>query len=194
MLPFSEGACSFGARCRFLHDSTHMLNTEEMTDAGNSRHDEDNEASKQYHGWRRLMKYQASGYFKAPDETGQLWNDALELLDSDDRNIHQLVARDLANDEFRGFGLILETTKLGAQPIQSLAVAISFLWMITHPSLLDCLSVDTFIGTVFSFFSGANGAGLSSSSLTFAVSLVSTRRHPSSTGHHQPPQLVKRCY
>lgn len=122
-----------------------------------SRRDEDDEAYEQYHGWKRLIWRQEYGYGRALVETGRLWDDAVEMLDSDNRGIHQFMARDLANDEFRGFDLILETIQLRGQPAKSLATANSFLRIITHPSLLDCLSVDSFIGTIFSFFSGANG-------------------------------------
>jgi hypothetical protein len=129
-----------------------------MSDTGISRPDEDNEAYEHYLGWRRLLRRPEYVSVRPSAEAGRLWDDAVGMLDGDNRGIHQLIARDLANDEFRGFDLILETTRLGAQPVKSLATASSFLRMITHPSLLDCLSVDSLVGTIFSFFSGANGS------------------------------------
>lgn len=33
-----------------------------------------------------------------------------------------------------------------------------FLLVITHPELLDCLSVDTFVGGLYNFISGNNGS------------------------------------
>ena len=37
------------------------------------------------------------------------------------------------------------------------ALAQPFLSVITHPAMLDCLSVDTFVGGLYNFISGSNG-------------------------------------
>lgn len=37
------------------------------------------------------------------------------------------------------------------------ALAQPFLSVITHPAMLDCLSVDTFVGSLYNFISGSNG-------------------------------------
>ncbi len=94
----------------------------------------------------------------------------------------------------------------------------TFLSVITHPALLDCLSVDTFMGNLYNYISSCNGsraipffkclstnladAHLESSYLTLAASLEKTlitmsmaicellRREQHATFHNDLPDLV----
>ena len=41
----------------------------------------------------------------------QFWNGALEILESDSRENHQFLAKDLVNDELHGYDFILATAE-----------------------------------------------------------------------------------
>ena len=87
----------------------------------------------------------------------QLWNGALTILNGDEREWKQMVPRDLDDEEYYGrehiMALMTIRTDLGA----FIRLVHPFLLVITHPSFLDCLSVDIFVGGLYSFVSGTNG-------------------------------------
>jgi hypothetical protein len=66
-----------------------------------------------------------------------------------------MLARDLVSDEYEGLGHIRALMNLESDV--DLELVKSFLEVITHGALLDCLSIDTFVGALYSFVSGTNG-------------------------------------
>jgi hypothetical protein len=101
-----------------------------------------------------------SGYSQREhDEIVHFWGGALEILESDNRENHQFLAKDLVDDKFHGHEFILATADAdhpeGLRPTASCDEP--FLKVITHTSLLNCLSVDSFVGTLYASFGGTNG-------------------------------------
>lgn len=144
--------CSYGSTCRFSHDLA------EVNISGSNLDENDADARQQYLGWKRLLRKDRYGDIKGPRDALRLWEGALAILGSDNREQHQLLARDVADEDLSGHEFIMTTIR-AAHPDNSTTIspAESFLKVITHPSLLDCLSVDTFVGTLYTFFGGTNG-------------------------------------
>ncbi|KAJ5817143.1 hypothetical protein N7447_009376 [Penicillium robsamsonii] len=152
---FQRGRCHYGERCRFSHDVTKAANF--GLNPGS-----DLDAQNRYFDWRRLLRKRISGpgYFPMEQEDlVQFWNGALEILESDSRENHQFLAKDLVDDNLRGYDFILATADAdnseGIRPIP--AHNEPFLKVITHISLLNCLSIDSFVGTLYTSFGGTNG-------------------------------------
>jgi hypothetical protein len=108
------------------------------------------------------MRHNGTSIFGGSDapECVEMWTLAIRIMNSSNRELHQSVARDLADDDIGGPGFIKTTVRLcGTLQIDEdcLSVARAFLQTITHPSLLRCLSVDTFVGTIYRMVSGGNG-------------------------------------
>ncbi|CAG8013371.1 unnamed protein product [Penicillium salamii] len=93
------------------------------------------------------------------DALSSFWNGALKILESSSTENHQFLAKDLVSDELRGFAFILATAQLDNLPNSDRTFSSNeaFLKVITHTSLLSCLSVDTFVGTLYTYFGGTNG-------------------------------------
>ena len=152
---------------------------------------------------------------------GRLWNGALIILNGEDRDWKQMLPRDLDDEQYHGREHIHTILSMAAQKHdcrEFVDLAQTFLSVITHPALLDCLSVDTFVGNLYNYISGSNGsraipffkrlstnlvdAHPESSYLTLAASLEKTliamstaicellRREPRATFHDDLPDLV----
>ncbi|KAL2168166.1 hypothetical protein VTG60DRAFT_334 [Thermothelomyces hinnuleus] len=101
-----------------------------------------------------------------PSETLQVRDDYFDFKrqvrrrESPNREWHQSVARDLADDEVGGPDFIQRTIKLcttlGADG-NCLKLARTFLKVITHQSMLRSLSIDSFLGTIYRMVGGSNG-------------------------------------
>jgi hypothetical protein len=115
-----------------------------------------------YLNWKRLLRngIQGSGYSQTEhDEIFQFWNGALKILESDNSGNHQFLVKDLVDDNLHGLDFILATADAdNPEGIRRIpAYHDPFLKVITHTSLLNCLSVDTFVGTLYTTFGGTNG-------------------------------------
>ncbi|KAJ5926865.1 hypothetical protein N7516_008638 [Penicillium verrucosum] len=88
-----------------------------------------------------------------------MWEGAIDILDSENTGDQQLLVRDLVDDDLDGNGFILATIDTsGRYSTHSIPAYVEpFLKVITHPSILDCLSVDSFVGTMYATFGGPNG-------------------------------------
>lgn len=88
-----------------------------------------------------------------------MWERAIDILDSENTGDQQLLVRDLVDDDLDGNGFILATIDTyGRYSTHSIPAYVEpFLKVITHPSILDCLSVDSFVGTMYATFGGPNG-------------------------------------
>ncbi|KAJ5460977.1 uncharacterized protein N7458_002529 [Penicillium daleae] len=158
---FQRGRCHYGERCRFSHDANKAADFKSNPAAYHpTTHDLD--ARNQYFDWKRLLRngILGSGYSRREhEEIVQFWNGALEILESDSRENHQFLAKDLVDDNLHGYDFILATADAdnpeGVRPIPTYDEP--FLKVITHTSLLNCLSVDSFVGTLYTSFGGTNG-------------------------------------
>ncbi|OQD75805.1 hypothetical protein PENDEC_c006G06838 [Penicillium decumbens] len=158
---FQRGTCYYGERCGFSHNVNKASDFRSNPAAYHpTTHDLD--TRNQYFDWKRLLRngILGSGYSRREhEEIVQFWNGALEILESDSRENHQFLAKDLVDDNLHGYDFILATADAdnpeGVRPIPTYNE--SFLKVITHTSLLDCLSVDSFVGTLYTSFGGTNG-------------------------------------
>ncbi|RMZ85019.1 hypothetical protein DV738_g273, partial [Chaetothyriales sp. CBS 135597] len=118
--------------------------------------DQQKRAKADYHSWKRIIKTQPRPNDERTVE--QLWNGALAILNGDERESKQMVPRDLDNQEYFGREHILLTMQTSAGGYSAFTRGIRpFLLVITHPSFLDCLSVDTSVGGLYNFIGGTNG-------------------------------------
>ncbi|KAL4865893.1 hypothetical protein BDV12DRAFT_210786 [Aspergillus spectabilis] len=158
---FQRGRCHFGGGCRFSHDVTRAADFKPNQAAYHPTADDLN-AQNHYFEWKRLLRKGISGpgySQREHEEIVQFWNGALEILESDSRENHQFLAKDLVDDNLHGHDFILATGDAenpdGLRRIP--AYDEPFLKVITHTSLLNCLSVDSFVGTLYTSFGGTNG-------------------------------------
>ena len=157
------GYCRFGDDCRFSHD---LGSSSAVSSRSSARsHDRSEETPQQqqarddYNGWRRLINLPP----KSNDVTTikMLWTKALSILDGQDRHWKQMLPRDLEDEQqYRGrehIQAIMGTIVHVYGHNTFLDLARPFLGVIIHPAFLDCLSVDTFVGSLYNFISGSNG-------------------------------------
>lgn len=81
-------------------------------------------------------------------------------MDTPNREFHQSVARDLADDDVGGPAFIQRTIRLctAAKNDQGcLPLAHATLRVITHPSMLLCLSIGSYVGTIYRMIGGMGG-------------------------------------
>jgi hypothetical protein len=82
------------------------------------------------------------------------------ILDGDEREWKQMLPRDFDNEENFGRDHIKSTMTVRTRIIDHhglIEVALAFLRTITHPAILDCLSVETYVGSLYNFVSGTHG-------------------------------------
>ena len=180
---------------------------------------EQQQARADYNAWKRLLKSPPTRNDTWTME--RLWSGALAILDEEDRDWTQMLPRDLDNDEYYGRDHIHTLLSMVAHANgcrEFVDLAHPFLSVITHPALLDCLSVDTFVGNLYNYISGSNGtraitffkhlstnlveAHFESSKANFTITLAATliamstaicevlRREPRATFHDDLPDLV----
>lgn len=148
-----------------------------------------------YIDWKKILKKDNHSMFssarKGHREILRLWDGALAILASDNRDHHQSLAKDLVDDGLDGHEFILATICMddtGATPFISYAEP--FLKVITHPSLLDCRSVDYFVGTMYTSFSGTNGDRAISFLLHVCQGLMDSCKHTSDNRTSITPDMT----
>jgi len=92
----------------------------------------------------------------------QLWGGALNILEEGDRDLSQQLPKDIDTDDqdHQGrhhIGAILNMRVRDSEAAQHVRNCQQFLLTITHSSMLDGLAVDTYVGSIYNFISGANG-------------------------------------
>jgi hypothetical protein len=111
-----------------------------------------------YNYWKKILKSPP----RLNDEKTalQLWSGALNILDGDEREWKQMLPRDFDNEDNFGREHIKNTMVVRSQIVNHhgrVEVALAFLRTITHPAILDCLSVETYVGSLYNFVSGTHG-------------------------------------
>ncbi|TLD25489.1 hypothetical protein PspLS_05703 [Pyricularia sp. CBS 133598] len=86
------------------------------------------------------------------------WASALGILNNNFREWHQWLAKDLVSDELHGLKYVQSTINFQAEnETMQLDVVRPFLEVITHHELLNCLSIEAHVGTIYSFICGSDG-------------------------------------
>jgi hypothetical protein len=148
------GKCSYGSSCRFSHDGQDITRYEESS--GTTRA-EGAQIREDYIEFKRFVR--RVGAFSSNtngSDCVETWTLVIKVLDAPNRELQQSVARDLADDELGGPELVTRTVRLCTNG-GDLDISRAFLEAITHPSLLRCLSIDSFVGTIYRMIGGSNG-------------------------------------
>lgn len=106
-------------------------------------------------------------------------------MNSDNRDWKQTLPKDLDNDEdYHGRDHMLALMSTRAQPSQYdmfIEISRSFLLVMTHTAMVDCLSVDTYVGSLYNFISGTNGTRAIPFFQHICVIIVATRAEATQT-------------
>ncbi|KAH8889256.1 hypothetical protein GQ53DRAFT_723440 [Thozetella sp. PMI_491] len=142
-----HGRCRFGSDCKYSHDSSSQ-------GSDTPRNVEANLARNDYHNWKRLLSY----YTTDTVVDGRIWEQTVGILDGEDREIQQLVVKTLVSDDNNGLKLVRTTMDIEHDDIAAWRPTTrDFLKVITHTALLDCLSIETYVSTLYNFIAGYNG-------------------------------------
>lgn len=147
---FQRGLCIRGASCRFFCGAAPIVEDEPREPPP-----DDN-----FVDFKLLLRGGSSygGYYGKHEQATKVWASAVLVLEGKDQETQQLLVKDLVNDEFMGLQLIKATLDMnGKSEATVLLCAYNFLRVITYSSLLDPLSVDSFVSTIYNSFGGHNG-------------------------------------
>ncbi|KAJ4137229.1 hypothetical protein NW768_002811 [Fusarium equiseti] len=154
---FQRGYCHHGNNCNFLHETSSATNSNmvmpTVTVATTDRR-------KLYLLWKGMVRKPPPSLqtTSGAKEFHKFWKRALEILDEDDFEQHQDVARDLASDDFHGQRFIVDTAQNGSSnDRESLPTSYLLLQVIAHENLTDSLSIEASVVTIFRSLAGANG-------------------------------------
>ena len=156
---FLAGRCTYGASCKFSHDEQDVAR-DEATSPGTTGVETMQIREDHIDFRRQIRRFGAAPNNPSRSDCRELWTLVTRIMDGPNRELHQSVARDLADDEIGGPGLVVRTVQLCAvlQPNENnFNLPRPFLQSITHPSMLHCLSVDSFVGTIYRVIGGSNG-------------------------------------
>lgn len=81
-------------------------------------------------------------------------------MNEQDPGWKQVLPKDLDSEDLKGHTHILQVMEMrapGAPTQLHLEIWVAFLTVMTHASIVDCLSVDTYVGSLYTFMSGSNG-------------------------------------
>jgi len=156
------GRCRFGVDCKYSHDSSSPASNNAYRTRPAQRPEDTAEQQLEkaaYNSWKRSIKVLPRS--NDIETIRSIWSGALEILNRNNRDWQQQLPRDLDDDDFRGRQHMAALLSMKAEAhgySTFIDLARSFVSVITHPALLDCLSVDTSVGGLYNFISGANGS------------------------------------
>jgi hypothetical protein len=159
---FQQGKCRNGLNCNFSHDSQSTKNVSAISNNFNARPERTAEeliAREDYKSWKGILRTPPRD--NDLEIVERLWVGALELLTNGERDWQQRLPQDLV-DENQLFGYehvkyLLNMRPNGCGNARFIQLTRPFLIAITHSALLDCLSVDTYVGDLYNFISGSGG-------------------------------------
>ena len=158
---FQRGQCRNGNGCRFSHSRSYDDNKPSVRSPTLKMEnlDVENQAKADYMHWKRIIRSPPMG--SDVDMMDDLWSSALSILNHGDKNSKQRLPQDLVGDEGTcGLEHVREVLTMDVHTLKlaNLTNLIgTFLMVITHRALLDCLSVDSYVGDLYSFISGSGG-------------------------------------
>lgn len=155
---FQNGGCT-RKHCRYSHDSNTTNNGSQRRVRVEETEDQQH-ARNQYNNWKKRL-----GQAYTPTDIYNMecvWKGALDILREDDRDWKQQLPRDLDSDEDKCNGrahvkALVELRASAFNMPEFLQITEKFLEVITHPSLVDALAVDEYVGGVYNFIAGGNG-------------------------------------
>lgn len=153
------GSCN-RKNCRYSHDVNTTTNGGTQPRARAEETDEQRQARTQYSSWKKHLgqAYSLSDTYNMQ----RVWQGALAILQGDDPDWKQQLPRDLDSDDIKCNGrahikALCDRRATSHNVTEFIEVATNFLEVITHPSLVDCLAVDEYVGGIYSFIGGGNG-------------------------------------
>ncbi|KAI9836984.1 MAG: hypothetical protein M1819_000633 [Sarea resinae] len=134
---------------------------------------EELQAKEDYMSWKNLLR--------KPPKHGDwqtvrsLWNGALQILGSGNKDWQQRLPRDLVDEEqlegYKHIRHLLELRPEATGNSRFIELSGPFLEAATHPALLDCLSVDIYVGDIYNFISGSGGTRIVPFSQSLSLTL-----------------------
>ncbi|KAL2814041.1 hypothetical protein BJX63DRAFT_393349 [Aspergillus granulosus] len=158
---FAQGQCGYGEGCRYRHEGPSPSTDSRERTALTA---EESAEQEEYRDWKRRLK--RAPFASSTHQMKAIMDGALEILANKNQSLRQQIPRDLVDQDdttgTKGLQWIREimNVRISQRFLASdiLLVARSFLKLITHPKLLDCLSVDTYMGDLYAFICGSSGA------------------------------------
>ena len=147
--------CRYGDKCAYSHNIPTSI---KQQNGGMADTPEQQRKREDYNSWKRLIKKPPT-----PNDTRTielLWNGALDILNEGDRDWKQMLPRDLDAEDNYGrehIEALMSMVSYSDGGATFVALSQPFLSLITHPAMVDCLSVDNFVGSLYNFISGSNG-------------------------------------
>ncbi|KAF4952284.1 hypothetical protein FSARC_12690 [Fusarium sarcochroum] len=145
---FQNGKCRHGDDCKFSHTTSYL----ETTDA---------DALRRLLQLKSVLRKDILKDMTHPSDAQtalKVWSIVLAILDSDCRDQHQELAKVLVDDEFCGQQCIIATVRrISFSDGPYKPCLRSFIRVITHPSLLTCLAIESYTSTIYAQFGGTNG-------------------------------------
>lgn len=189
----TKDRCKYGASCKFSHDSNdaeqgrqsrRRLSSPPVTG-------EELRQAEMYNNWMYLLRH-GNNHHALDMNSMQLqefWDGATGILDLKSPELHQRLAQNVVEDKWQGVRYVQRTLRItldeGSWNQCNFCAIKSFLRTVTHPSLLDCLSIDSYVGTLYSLISGVHG----DCAVPFFLSLCSGVLHQAEHGHFVPITL-----
>ena len=109
-----------------------------------------------YMSWRTLLRVAPRN--NDLQSIQNLWTGALELLTNGEKDWQQRLPQDLVDEKqlhgYKHIQALLSMRPNVGGSASFVQLARPFLMVISHPALLDCLSVDVYVGDLYKFQGG----------------------------------------
>ncbi|KAK7961772.1 P-loop containing nucleoside triphosphate hydrolase protein [Apiospora aurea] len=167
------GTCRFGSDCRFSHEGGSAIF--ESRSSHPAANPEAERERTQYLEWKRLLRRQPS-HLDNRSVLADFWSQALAIVETSTVDHRQMLVKDLTDDQYEGCLYLIRTLemRLHVRWDDARSVTRNMLKLITHYKILDCLSIDTPVGTMYSVISGSNGSRVVPFFISFCTNLESS--------------------
>ena len=178
---FQQGNCRNGRNCSFSHDSQSITNESLIPNKFNARPEQTLEkliAREDYRSWKSILR---TPPLHDDLRTAQrLWSGALELLTNGEKDWQQRLPQDLVDEEqlfaYQHVQDLMDMRPSIVGDARFIQLARPFLMVITHSAFLDCLSVDMYVGDLYTFITGSGGTRAVPFFQSLSDSLIGERR------------------